>query len=425
MAHVNYYDTLGLQKNATSEEIKKAYRKLAKQWHPDKNIDNKEEAEKMFKTIAEAYEVLSDDEKKRVYDEHGYEGLQQHANAGNGGGHDPFEMFSQFFGGMGMGDRDDSVPDLVEYLELELSELYSGATIKTQVMRSSFCDTCDGNGTKDKSVLKDCSNCNGTGVVMQRLGRGMVAQQKCGPCKGSGSDGSVEKCKKCKGQKFIKTPFEIEVTVPPGYYNKCAIVIEKQGHQVPKDEIERLGERSNLVLVVVEKPHNIFKRHVLIPEKKQVDPSDLMIELEISFSESISGFSKSLNHLDGSRLTICYDKPIRHNDVIVLVGHGMPKKTDGRNEEENKNKKGDLFVNISVAHPNSLDESTRQKLCTALGCEPSSKTKSHIVTLEKYISTVKIPAESDAMRDEYRNRQRTRRGRDNGIPQEINQCQTQ
>jgi DnaJ-class molecular chaperone len=238
----------------------------------------------------------------------------------------------------------------------------------------------------------------------------MITQGKCRSCKGLGIDESVDKCKKCKGQKFYKEKVELQVEIPKGSFHKFPVVMEEQGHQVPPDEVDRVGKsRSDAIFVIVEKPHDLFKRRVVIPEKRCIDQSDLSTEIVISFADSLTGFSTILTHLDNEKLVIEYPKMCRHGDTFVLIGGGMPKLNDS------DEKHGDLFVRIVVQHPEEAgfsDETKKQLLKLLTGKTKMTKinnknSSAEFVPLEKYIANIKIQADSDSLKEEYKHRRNT------------------
>lgn len=407
--HTDYYKVLEIPKTASDDEIKGNYRILAKKWHPDKNPHRKEEAEKKFKEIAEAYSVLSDPEKKSIYDKHGIEGLKSADSGGGFGGFDgfnPFDMFNKVmsggFGGMFGGGGNDDVPDLKTGLRVSLADLYTGKTVEQTIERTIFCKKCNGTGTKDKTEGK-CKKCDGKGQGLIMLGPGHFAQTVCNMCRGTGLDPAVEKCKKCSGNKFSKESVAIEVTVPKGAFNKYPIVIEGEGHQVPPDEVEKVGkERSNVVFYVMEEPDKFFRRGVVIEEKGTVDPSDLLIEIDITFSESIVGFYKEIKHVDGHIVNIVMPDPVRHGDTVVVKHEGMPKL--------NTDDFGDLIIRINVQHlkDSKLNGSTRRKIIKLCGENPPEIPEgikpAKLITIEQYRKDAKIRAESESMKAKYKQR---------------------
>jgi DnaJ-class molecular chaperone len=388
----NYYEILGVEKDATEKEITKQYRKLAALWHPDRNLNNKEEAETKFKEISEAYGILSDSEKRKLYDEYGEEGLKQQGNH-----MDPNEILKHMFGHH----EDNDVPDLKCELELTLEQIYNGCTVKKEVERISLCNLCHGYGTKDGGSIGKCKSCNGNGKKMAMMGPGMFMQMECNVCNGTGKlvDKNNE-CKKCHGKQFRKEFIEIQVDVPKGVYDEYPIIIEDEGHAASVDDAYKMGKkRSNIVFFVREKQHDIFKRF-LVKEKGKIDMADLGIELNIKFGESIVGFNKKIQHLDGEEFEINFSESTRHGDIFVLKGMGMPK------IEEN-NEKGDLFVSLNVEHPNLLllSESEMKDIAKILGVKIQEKNnQTEIISFDKYKKEIEIENNSENMRQKYNRR---------------------
>lgn len=406
MSQQDYYQILEVNKESTQEDIKKNYKKLAKKWHPDKNPECKEEAEVKFKLINEAYEVLSDEKKRQIYDQHGIDGLKESEGGGIPHNFNPFDIFNKMFGHMNPTRNNNEVPDCIIQLELTLDQLYNGASLEKEFERHSFCTKCDGKGSKSGDIK--CKTCNGQGGVLQMIGPGMLSQTQCKTCRGSGSDPSVEKCKKCHGVKFSKETISATINVPKGAYNKYPIIIEGEGNAVPLEDVDKYeNPRSNLVIIVVEKiQHPVFKRGVMIPEKKKIDPSDLLIDIELSLVESLLGFNKEIEHLDGRKLTLCMTSSVRHSDIVVILKEGMPKLN-------NDTEKGDLFVRISVEHPSKIvmDDIMKKNLCLSLtGKEKHLRHKKDlknpvdIISFDKYKEIVKIQVNTESMKDEYNKR---------------------
>ena len=405
MANDEYYKILGVEKNATPEEIKKSYRKLAAKYHPDKHpADTKSEAEEKFKEIAEAYEVLSDQEKRNIYDEHGKDGLQQ----GHFNHHmNPMDLFKMF--GMDFGGSNAQVQDMVCELELIFEQMYHGCKVKKEIERASLCPVCNGTGGKDGHSI-ECTDCKGACHKMAQLKPGMFAQVPCKTCHGNGKNPSAKVCKKCGGDKMYSEVIEIEVTVPKGVHDEYPIIVEEEGHAILPEDITKFGiTRSKAVFIVSEKPHQLFKRFIL-PEKGKLDYSDLIVELNISFGESIVGFNKKIPHLNKKNVDFCMYEPCRHDDTFVLKGYGMPK----LNENE---KYGDLFISIHVEHPKTykLTRAERLSFCTIFkGTEiPEKKNNIHeFMTLEKYKVEAKIKSDSENMKRQYEQRRAHHKNKD-------------
>lgn len=396
----SYYEILGLEKTATEKEISKQYKKLAAKWHPDKNLDNKEEAEEKFKSISEAYEVLSDPEKRQLYDKYGKEGLQQghHMN--------PEDIFKQMFGQFAE-EQEIDVPDMKCEIELTFEQMYNGCKITKEIERASVCNVCFGSGTKDGIVSK-CKKCDGNGYRIAMMGPGMMMKMGCDACEGSGKNGDKKnECKKCHGMQFRKEFVEIEVTIPKGVYEDYPIVVKEEGHAVLMEDIHKIGKkRSDVVFFVREKPHTLFKRFIA-KEKGKLDMSDLAIELNLSFGESIIGFNKQITHLNGKTLDISIQNPCRHDDVLVLREYGMP-------QMNSENKYGDLFVYIKVEHPENLELSEKDKLtlCSIfdVNIPETIKTSPKFISFDKYIKEFKNHYDSENIKQKYERR------RNNGMP---------
>jgi DnaJ-class molecular chaperone len=411
MAEESYYDILGVSKDADEKEIAKQYKKMAVKWHPDKNLNNKEEAEEKFKEIAEAYEVLSDPKKRKLYDKHGKEGLKQEHHI------DPEELFKHMFERF---EEESDVPDVRCELELTLEQIYNGCTIKKEIERASLCNSCNGNGTKDGNSIPKCKVCSGKGQRIAMVGPGMMMQVGCDECNGSGKKATKgNECKKCHGNQIKKEFVEIEIEVPPGVYEDYPIVVSGEGHAVLPENLDKEKKvRSDVAFFVKELPHKLFKRF-LVKEKGRLDMSDIAIELEISFGESIVGFHKRIQHLNGEMMDIILNKPSRHEDILVLKELGMP--------EPEKNKKGDLFVLLKVEHPENLklDDKDKNSLCNIfdVSIPKSDKSNITIVPYEKYISDFKNHNNAENMKRKYEHRRMNGNGAEHGF--NVQQCHQQ
>lgn len=402
-----YYKLLEIEKTANETEIKKQYKKMAAKWHPDKHPQEKKaEAEKKFKEIAEAYEILSDPEKRAIYDKFGKEGLQQ-----NNFGHDinPMDLFKEMFGGMQM---NNGVDDMVCELELTLEQIYNGCKVKKQIERASLCTLCNGFGGKDGANI-ECTTCNGSGHKMAQIRLGMIGQVLCNKCSGSGKNSSVKVCKKCGGNRMYNETTEIEVTIPKGVHDEYPIIVEEEGHAVLPEDVQKLGiKRSKAVFIVREKPHSTFKRFIL-PEKGKLDYSDLIVELDISFGESIVGFNKKIQHFNKKPIEFSLIEPCRHDDTFVLKECGMPKLNDNE-------KYGDLFISIQVEHPNKykLTRADKLSMCSIFkGTEIPDKKENtqQFMTLEKYKVEAKIKSDSENLKRHYEQRKANGKKKHNGI----------
>lgn len=386
----SYYEILGVEKNASDSDIKKAYRKLAGKWHPDKNLDNHDESNRMFKQISEAYEVLSDEKKRSIYDKYGKEGLE------NGHHIDPEELFKQMFSQHQ--EQEDEVPDVQCELELTFEQIYNGCTIKKEIERASLCNTCHGSGTKDGIVSK-CKACNGSGKRMMMMGSEMIIQTHCNACSGSGKKSDKEnECKKCHGQQLRKEFVEIEVNVPKGVHEDYPIVISEEGHSVLLENIHKTGKkRSDIIFIVKEKSHPNFKRF-FVKEKGKLDFSDIAIDINITLGESIVGFNRKITHLNNEEIDITITKPSRHEDILVFKKLGMPK--------INSQDLGDLFVHIQVEEPEqvNLSDSDITKLCSIFKIKKPNGETSNYISFNKYKDEHEKHNNKENMKQKYQRR---------------------
>uniref|UniRef100_A0AAY5K7W9 DnaJ homolog subfamily A member 2 n=1 Tax=Esox lucius TaxID=8010 RepID=A0AAY5K7W9_ESOLU len=311
------YDILGVPPTATENELKKSYRKLAKEYHPDKNPN----AGDKFKEISFAYEVLTNPEKKELYDRYGEQGLRE--GGGGGGGMD--DIFSHIFGGglfgfMGGQGRSRNGgrrrgEDMVHPLKVSLEDLYNGKTTKLQLSKNVLCGTCNGQGGKTGAVQK-CVACRGRGmrIMIRQLAPGMVQQMQsvCTDCNGEGEViNEKDRCKKCEGKKIT---FGGEADQAPGV------------------------EPGDIVLVLQEKEHEIYKR----------EAHDLHMTHKIGLVEALCGFQFTLKHLDGRHIVVKYPagKVIEPGSIRVVRGEGMP-------QYRNPFEKGDLYIKFEVQFPDN------------------------------------------------------------------------
>ncbi|MBA42924.1 MAG: hypothetical protein CMF62_02805 [Magnetococcales bacterium] len=335
--NTEYYDNLGVSKSATQSEIKKAYYKLSRKLHPDKN-PSKDAAEK-FKQIVEAYEVLSDPEKRKVYDQYGKDGLNS-----QGMSVDPSELFERMFGGrggfpFGFGNNEptnNKKNPLRERLNLTMEEIYNGATKNIKVSRRTM--------KKGFSGSLDCVMCKGRGRVtlQQRTPFGVqIAQQSCPQCGGSGLNKDA----------FVTETKTVEVKVPLGIYEGEDITIHNEGHQ-----IDESGERSDLVFVVKTLDHKKFKRGFVFNDSR--DPANIFMEHEISLEESLCGFKFETNHLDGKKMVLSEIDIIKDNDLKIVKGMGLPKYSSHTHDVGY----GDLFIKYKINYPLTLTIKQKEEI---------------------------------------------------------------
>lgn len=370
VCETEYYDRLGLKANCSQDDIKKAYRKLAVATHPDKNPNNPEAAEK-FKEISEAYEVLSDEEKRKKYDQYGKNGISgQHINPedifnhvfGNFGGFggNPFSFFNGFGGSHQHQTRKGE--DVVHELKLTLDELYRGKNVKISITRNTTCKSCTGTGIKKdistSTAQEKCKECSGKGVKIniRQLGPGMIQQVQsvCNNCQGKGIFIKDEyKCTTCKGNKTDTEKKIINVEVKPGMKNGQQIVFPKEA-----DQINGI-EPGDVIFIIAEQPHPHFKRR----------GDDLHYDVTISLLQALTGTEFTINHLDGRCLIFKSSSGdiISPSDVRVINSEGMPSQYNPKN-------KGNLVITFNVEFP-----------------KPDSLSKSQISQLENTLSNLRNP----------------------------------
>ncbi|KAF1334437.1 Chaperone dnaj, partial [Globisporangium splendens] len=328
--HTDFYEVLGLTMEASDAEIKKAYRKLSLKYHPDKNTGNAD-AEVKFHQIARAYEVLSDAQKRQVYDLEGFEGLEREEK---GGGHHA-SPFDAFFGGGGKPKGPDAAVDMPVTLE----ELYNGAVKEARFTRNTICRKCRGTGAKDGKTTT-CKTCGGQGVVLvtQRMGPGfnVQMQQQCPKCGGRGKVFKTH-CPYCHGHKVVKEEKTLKAEIEKGMPSNHHIVFERESEQrpgmIPGDVIFRLHQV----------PHKRFRRA----------NDDLHYEMEITLEEALLGYRKEVLHLDNRRVNVVTSDVTKPFQVRRIVGEGMP-------VHNYPSQKGDLHVLHEIKFPKKLTDTQKQ-----------------------------------------------------------------
>jgi len=332
------YNTLGVSSSATANELKKAYRKLAIKFHPDKNPGNAEASEK-FKEISHAYEVLSDEKKRQIYDEGGEQALKEGGGGGHGG-NNPFDIFDMFFGGGGMGGRGHRGPskgkDVVHQLPVSLDDMYNGTTRRLSLNKNVICDKCDGRGGKP-GATQTCPMCRGQGVQVKihQIGPGMVqqVQQMCRDCDGKGQRiNPKDRCKHCNGKKTQKTQKILEVHVDKGMQQGQKVVFSGEGDQEPG------LEPGDVIIVLKQKEHDVFTRQ----------NNNLLMKMDISINEALTGFQRIVKTLDKRELLITSPpgEVIDHGMIKSVIDEGMP-------QHRNPFNKGLLIVQFAVTFPPS------------------------------------------------------------------------
>jgi len=361
----NYYEILGVNSSATAEAIKKAYRQKAIQFHPDKNPGN-QEAEERFKEAAEAYDVLSNPEKKAFYDAHG------HSMSGSsfGGGHagewsmdDIFSHFGDIFESMGYGSfsgfggrsRARSVArgsDIRIRVKLNLKEIAHGADKKFKINKQVACTSCKGTGAKDGTAFQTCNVCKGSGMVTQVIntimGR-MQSSSPCNACRGAGKTITTA-CSVCHGDGAVSKPEEVAFKIPAGMMQGMQLSVSGKGN-APRQG----GINGDLLVLIEEEPH----------EELQRDESDLIYTLFVSISQAALGMMAEIPTVDG-KVKIKIDAGTQPGRVLRLRGKGLP--------ELNSRNTGDLLVHINVWIPTKLDKE-EQKMLEKLGSSENFKPK--------------------------------------------------
>jgi len=344
-----FYDILGVAPTADDGALKKAYRKLALKYHPDKNP----EAGEKFKEISMAYEVLSDAEKRKLYDAHGEQGIKE-GGGGGGGFHSPMDIFDMFFGGGGGGGHPFGggrsrgprrTKNLMHQLSVSLEDMYNGATRKLALQKNVICGDCDGQGGKEGAVQR-CPNCRGTGmqVRIQQLGPGMMQQiqSMCSECHGQGERIDPKlRCKKCTGRKVTRERKILEVSVDKGMGDGQKITFSGEGDQEPG------LEPGDIIIVLDEKEHATYKRN----------GSDLIMKCDIGLTEALCGFKKTITTLDNRTLVIetVPGEVIKNGDLKCVFSEGMP-------TYRNPFEKGKLIIQFSVNFPERIEPEMAAKL---------------------------------------------------------------
>lgn len=327
MVHeTDYYDLLGVSPTASADELKKAYRKLALKYHPDKNPSEGER----FKLISQAYEVLSDPQKRDLYDQGGEQAIKE----GGMGGGSPMDVFNMFFGGGGRMQRERRGKNVVHQLGVTLEEMYLGSTRKLGLQKNVICEKCEGYGGK-KGALEKCSNCKGKGVQIkvQQIGPGMIQQiqSMCSDCQGQGEKfNSKDRCKNCHGHKVERKKKILEVHIDKGMKDGQKITFHGEGDQEPG------LEPGDVIIVLDQKEHPVFQRQ----------EDDLVMKMKIKLAEALCGFKKIVLTLDNRPLIInsTPGQVIKHGDIKCVQNEGMPLYRDPY-------EKGQLIIHFEVEFP--------------------------------------------------------------------------
>ena len=334
---MSYYDILGITKNASINDIKKAFRKKAVEIHPDKNPHRKEEAQKEFQELTNAYEVLSDEKRREIYDRFGEEGLKNNGPVGNTT--DINDILSNLFGnnislGPGFinfnnfnpfGNQSQSSENLdIKFgITIPLKICYKGGMLSNNIPRNIKCIDCEGSGYLDK-INHDCTLCKGAGKIIQTVNLGpfqQIIQLACNKCQ---NNNNFEKCKTCNGSKMIKETFNFLARIPKGVKSGEIIIFEKMGNYCSD------GRYGNIIVSVTVDNDPVFER----------SGNDLVMTLELCPYEAICGFKKNIKHIHERMIEISCNETVNNNQKVVLKNEGI--------EIENGTLKGDLILNIKI-----------------------------------------------------------------------------
>ena len=364
----DYYQVLGVERNASLEDVKKAYRKMALKWHPDRNPNNKEEAETRFKEAAEAYEVLGDPEKRQRYDQFGHEGLAGMHMHGFSNLEDIFEAFGDIFGGGGgifesfFGGRAgrraaQRGPSLRCEVTISLQEVAMGAQRTIELRRREICDACKGSGARPGSIPATCNYCGGRGEVQQSQGF-FVVRITCPRCRGKGSI-VTQPCETCQGAGRSVKATSINVRIPSGVENGTRMRVSGEG-----EVGENGAPRGDLFCDIYVTPHPLFERH----------GDDILCELPIGFSQAALGAEVEVPTLDG-KTGLQIPPGTQSGQVFRLPGNGLPN-IHGRG-------KGNQLVQVTIETPKNVTPEMEKLLRELAKIEEKEVTPKRMSFFEK------------------------------------------
>ena len=348
----DYYEVLGIQKGASEDEIKKAYKKLARKYHPDMNPGDKEAGEK-FKEVNEANEILSDPEKKARYDQFGFAGVDPNYGAGAGGGAygggfdfgDLGDIFGSFFGGgFGGQRRNPNAPQRGESIRASVSisftEAAFGCEKSVTIERSEQCPTCKGSGCAPGTTPEVCPDCHGSGTVQTRRQTPMGVFASNGPCRKCGGTGRLihQPCSDCRGSGAVRKRRTIKVNIPAGIDHGQTISLRGQGGAGKNG-----GPAGDLLITVMVQPHEIFRR----------DGVDVFCEAPITFTQAVLGAELEIPTIDG-KVKYSIPEGTQTGTVFRLKGKGVPV-LNGRG-------RGDQYVTVVIETPRSLNKEQKEAL---------------------------------------------------------------
>lgn len=371
MAKRDYYEILGVSKSASADEIKKAYRKVAMQFHPDRNPGDKQ-AEENFKEAAEAYEVLSDQEKKAQYDRYGHAGMNGGRGFGGGQGMNVDDIFSQFgdifgddifgsfFGGGGGGGRQRGGggrsrgtrgSNLRIKLKMNFEEIAKGASKTVKVKKYTGCSSCGGSGAKDKGSVQSCGTCGGSGQVRKVTNTFLGQMQTVGTCPTCNGEGSTitSKCTSCKGEGRVYTEETISIDIPAGVQDGMQLSLSGKGNVG-----ERGGAAGDLIVLIEEESHPELQR----------DNLNVIFDMHISFPDAVFGANLEVPTIDG-RAKIKIPPGTQSGKIFRLKGKGFP--------SINSYEKGDQLIHVNVWTPQELNAEEKgmmEKMASSKNFQP-------------------------------------------------------
>lgn len=367
MSKRDYYEILGVNKSASADEIKKAYRKVAMQHHPDRNPGDKG-AEEKFKEAAEAYEVLSDTDKKAQYDRYGHAGVSSNGRGFSGGGMNMEDIFSQFGdvfgedlfgsffgggGGRGRTSRSKGIrgSNLRVKIKLTYEEIAKGVTKNIKVKKHVICNTCSGSGAKDKGSVQNCGTCGGSGQV-RRVTNTFIGQMQtvttCPTCNGEGTT-ITAKCAACKGEGRVYGEDAISIEIPAGVQEGMQLNLNNKGNAG-----ERGGMPGDLIILIEEEPHKELQR----------DGMNVAYDLHISFTDAVFGTQLEVPTIDG-RAKIKIPAGTQSGKIFRLKGKGFP--------AVNSYQKGDQLIHVNVwtpQHVSSEEKAMLEKMSQSSNFKP-------------------------------------------------------
>ncbi|KAI9633139.1 uncharacterized protein MKK02DRAFT_39117 [Dioszegia hungarica] len=360
LAAESFYKILGVGRDASESELKKAYRKLSKKYHPDINPD--EAAHERFIEVSKAYEVLSDDERRKIYDRHGEEGLKQHEAQKQAGRNDPF---ARFFGGGG--NEVQRGPGMITNLEVSLADMYTGRTVEFQIPRKIICRYCHGSGAQSEGDIHECRTCGGRGVVIQRhqVFPGMFSnvQMTCNQCAGKGRQ-ITRPCPTCAGQKVEQIQHDLAVHIPAGAPEGYEEVFHGEA-----DESTDWEAGDVMVRVRSQRPvggsgegreGGQWGRH----------ESGILGRVVLGVGEALLGFERNLTHLDGRTITVKRDGTTQPGEVEVIEGEGMPAFQDVP--------AGDMYIEYSIVFPTKISDTNQKRIADIFGGAPGSQLRDEL-----------------------------------------------